>query len=418
MQTLQRHMLDVINGRYGDMAKLQEQLATGKRLNRPSDDPIDTANALKLRTKDAQFTQFHTNINDGTAFMGVTDTSMVSMNTLMQRTRELALQASSDTMSGTERRYIQKEVDQLVRQMISLGNTNYKGDYIFSGTQTKVQPFPTKESVASLPENYNTRSMIYFDASTLPPGTPVQLRNAFDDSAITNLLPGSFSMASADSGGVRHNWVEGTDYSLDYSAGTITILPTGTDPAALAVDVSDGHAFDAGLNGYYNFVSPNRFTITCEYIGNPQNIYGDIVSNSGDVLREIESGVRMPVNISGDELFADTATGTTMLNTLISFSQDLLYNNRTGIETAITNIDTLFKNILSAQAKNGARMNRFDTTLERNEGQATQSQELLANLEDAELADTATRFAQLQTVYEAALKSAAQIVKPSLVNYL
>ena len=95
MTELTKQMQSVITARYSDMAKLQQQLATGKRLLLPSDNPVDTANDLKLRSTIAQETQYKTNIQDGLDFMSVTDTAMQSMNTLMQRLRELAVQGAS-----------------------------------------------------------------------------------------------------------------------------------------------------------------------------------------------------------------------------------------------------------------------------------------------------------------------------------
>ncbi|MBN1306376.1 MAG: flagellar hook-associated protein FlgL, partial [Chitinispirillaceae bacterium] len=136
VKELHRSMLDVINKRYSDLADLQEQLATGKRLHRPSDDPIDVANDLQLMTRQKELLQHKTNIEDAVSYMSIVETATESMNTLLQRLRELAIQAASDTMSAAERGFINKEVEQLTRQLVALINTKYKGDYIFNGLQT------------------------------------------------------------------------------------------------------------------------------------------------------------------------------------------------------------------------------------------------------------------------------------------
>ena len=148
MKELTKRMQFVISDRYGDLAKLQEQLSTGKRLLRPSDHPVDTANDLKLKTTSALQTQFDKNIEDGLNFMNVTDTAMQSMNSIMQRLRELAIQGATDTVSAADRIAILQETDQLFRQLITLTNTDYKGDYIFGGTQSKLTPFPIVSSKA------------------------------------------------------------------------------------------------------------------------------------------------------------------------------------------------------------------------------------------------------------------------------
>jgi flagellar hook-associated protein 3 FlgL len=404
----------VIHDRYNDLAKLQEQLATGRRLLRPSDDPVDTANDLRLRDKLAQLWQYKRNIEDGTGWMSVSDTAMLSMNDLMQRLRELAIQGASDSQTITERRYIAREVEQLTRQMIALCNTNYKGDYVFAGTQTKITPFPINTSLARSQTDYNNLSMAYFDASA-GTGVPVQIRNSFDNSAITNVMPGSFKLVSMDSFGQRREWVEGQDYTLDYVTGEITILATGYDPLALTVDVSEGGLFTAGPMGYY---SPNGFAISFDYVSRGKDIYGDTVESTGEVLREVEQGIVTPINISGDELVRDPATGTNLIETLVRLGEALLYSDTGGITNAIGEIDSSFQTILAAESKNGARINRFDTTLERNDEQYTETTRLQSELEDADFTDTITDFSLAETVYNAALQSAARVIQPSLLDFL
>jgi flagellar hook-associated protein 3 FlgL len=393
-----KNMVYVINDRFFDMSRLQEQLSTGKRLLRPSDAPVDVANDLKLKTKLAEITQFKSNIEDGLAYMSVTDTAMMSMSELLQRMRELAIEGSTDTMSGDERFYINSEVEQLTRQMVALVNTQYKADYIFNGTETKVAPLELKSSTADAPEDYSDSNMAYFNAGGMAVPATVQLFNGFDNTPISNIIPGTFMLQVGAT-----TYLENTDYTIDYTTGAITII----NPA-LAVDVTPGTA---------NY-SWGQFKISCDYLAPGKDIYGSRVSNSGEVLREIETGITMQVNISGDEFLNDPTTGSNMLGTLISLGQDLLQNNRDGIAAAIDRIDQVLKAVLSAQARNGARINRFDTTLRRNEGQFTNTTELQANLEDAEMTKTITDFMNTQNVYNAALKTAAGVIQQSLVNFL
>ena len=406
-RTINRHTQYVINDRYNDLAKLQEMLSTGKRLLRPSDNPVDVANALQLRTKVKQLRQLRKNMQDGFSFMEVTDTAMMSVDTILQRLRELALQASSDTLSDKERLYIASEVEQLTRQFISLTNTRYKGDYVFAGTQTKIKPFPVESSNASRPEHYTNLEMAYYDASAAVPGTPVQIYDGFTGDAITNIIPGTFSLNVAGT-----TYYEGTDYTVDYTNGTITILPAGPSAALLSADVLNGT-----IGPIPNY-SLNGFQITFEYVGKGEDIYGDPVNNDGHILREIEPGITTPINITANELLVDYDTGTNLLETMIAFGQSLIQNDRPNIVNSITNIDIGFKTVLAAQANNGARINRFDLTLERNESQTIETARKQSEIEDTEFAKTATDFAVAETVYNAALKAAAMIIQPSLANFL
>jgi flagellar hook-associated protein 3 FlgL len=393
-----KNMVYVINDRFFDMSRLQEQLSTGKRLLRPSDAPVDVANDLKLKTKLAEIAQFKSNIEDGLSYMNVTDTAMMSMTELLQRMRELSIEGSTDTMSVNERFYINKEVEQLFRQMIALVNTQYKDDYIFNGTETKVPPLVLQSSTVTTPDDYTNLRMAYYNAAGLPVPATVQLFNGFDDTPITNIIPGSFNLIVGTTA-----YQENTDYTIDYVNGTITVI----NPA-LAADVTPGTA---------NYAS-DQFKISFDYLTTGRDIYGDTVSNRGQVLREIETGITMAINISGDEFLNDPTTGSNLLNTVITLGQDLLQDNRDGIAAAIDRIDNVFSAVLSAQSKNGARINRFDTTLRRNEGQFTTTTELQANLEDAEMTKTITDFMNTQNVYNAALKTAANVIQQSLVNFL
>jgi flagellar hook-associated protein 3 FlgL len=405
---LNRHMQYVINDRYADIAKLQEQLSTGKRLLRPSDDPIDVANDLKLRTKVTQMEEFKRNIDDGQAFMAVTDTAMMSMNDLLQRMRELAIQGASDTQSETERLFISKEVMQLAHQVVALANTNYKGDFVFAGTETKIKPFPLMRSDGRSAQDYAEYNMAYYDASAAAPGTPVQIQigtgiNAVD---VKNIMPGSLRFFAPDPAnpGTQIEYHEGTDFTVNYTEGTISFPPG----SPLATDIGPG--------------TPNyadgEFRLEFEYVGRARNIYNEFVSHNGDILRQIEHGVVMPINITGDELMQDTATGTHFLDVMTDFGAALIHSDTMEIERSIGRIDTAFKTVLAAQTKNGARMNRFETTAERNDRQTTEATRLQAQLEDAEFAETVSKFQLAQTVYNAALKSAARVIQPSLADYL
>jgi flagellar hook-associated protein 3 FlgL len=402
LKSITEHMQDLIATKYGDLTKVQEQLSTGKQLLRPSDNPVDVANDLKLRTTTALMTQNGKNISDGINFMQITDTALQSMNPIFQRLNELAIQGSTDTLSATQRVYIQQETEQLFRQLISIADTNYKGDYIFGGTQSKIIPFPIETSLAGSPADYQKLRMSYFNGAALGVGQPAQIRNAFDNSAMTNIIPGSLKISN---GAV--NYVEGTDYTVDYVNGTITPLVP-----ALAIDISDGGTF-AGPN-----YQPGAFSITFDRVGKGKDVFGDTVSNGGDVLREIEPGVVMAVNIPGDELTFNRQTGTDMITGLIRMGQNLLQNNRQGISNAIDDIKSSSQQILNAQARNGARVNRFETTQGRNEQQVTQNTSLQSELEDVDMAAAASKFSLAETVYNAALKSAARAIQPSLTDYL
>lgn len=117
-------------------AKYQEQLATGKKISLPSDDPIVASKSLKLRTDVAEIQQYKRNTDDATNWMEITEATMNQITEVVQRMREITVQAANGTNTTEDMEKIKEEAAQLRDQLINLGNATYAGRYIFSGYKT------------------------------------------------------------------------------------------------------------------------------------------------------------------------------------------------------------------------------------------------------------------------------------------
>lgn len=122
------------------MEDYQQKLSTGKKISVPSDDPIVAARALKLRTDVSQIEQHLRNVEDALSWIEITESALANVGDVLQRTRELTVQASTDTLTTGDREKIQSEVEQLKEQLVEIGNFTYAGRYIFSGFQTDTKP--------------------------------------------------------------------------------------------------------------------------------------------------------------------------------------------------------------------------------------------------------------------------------------
>ncbi len=124
------------------LATLQEQISTGVRINKPSDDPVASARILELEQTVELNEQFQRNINMVEDRLYLEETTLNSLEGVIQRVRELTLQANNATQDLVSRQAIAFELDELQNQLISLSNTiDANGDYLFAGHQSKVQPF-------------------------------------------------------------------------------------------------------------------------------------------------------------------------------------------------------------------------------------------------------------------------------------
>lgn len=134
------NMVDYIGKNLNRMSKYQNQLATGKKISVPSDDPVVAARALKLRTDLAEVEQYKRNVEDAQSWIEITEDTIAKIGDVLQRARVLAVDASSTgTKTPSEMEKINEEIKQLRKQLIHQANTTYSGRYVFSGFSTNTR---------------------------------------------------------------------------------------------------------------------------------------------------------------------------------------------------------------------------------------------------------------------------------------
>ncbi|PYZ92785.1 flagellar hook-associated protein FlgL [Salipaludibacillus keqinensis] len=132
--------LQHLSNSYGQLKNYQDQLSTGKKISRASQDPVIAMNGMRYRTQVAETSQFKRNISEVYNWMDTADSALDKTTSTLHRLRELTVQASNDTYESTQRANIAKEVQQLKEHLESLGNTQANNKYIFNGTNTTNKP--------------------------------------------------------------------------------------------------------------------------------------------------------------------------------------------------------------------------------------------------------------------------------------
>jgi flagellin len=116
-----------------ELSQATERLASGSRINRSADDAAGLAVSESLRAKTRGLNQARRNANDGISLVQVAESGMSEMTNILVRLRELAVQASSDTVGMTERGFLNKEYSQLVDEIDRIGSaTEFNGRNLFS----------------------------------------------------------------------------------------------------------------------------------------------------------------------------------------------------------------------------------------------------------------------------------------------
>ncbi len=125
------------------MVNTQEQLSTGKRVNRPSDDPVAATKIMSLSSELSTITQFKKNIDIANNNLTLEETTLNGVNNIIHRIEEVAVQAGNTaTLTTNEYRSLASEVDARLDELQNLLNSrNANGDYVFGGYKSTVPPF-------------------------------------------------------------------------------------------------------------------------------------------------------------------------------------------------------------------------------------------------------------------------------------
>jgi len=120
---------------------LQEQIASGKKINTPSDDPSATMNILSDNSTLQQIDNYTNNINYAASEVDTADNALLSAVEIVHKASELTVQAANATSGPTELSAIKAQIDQLISQLKDIGNTKFNSKFLFGGLNTESAPF-------------------------------------------------------------------------------------------------------------------------------------------------------------------------------------------------------------------------------------------------------------------------------------
>ena len=127
---------------YSNLIRTQEQISSGNRILTPADDPVASVRLLQLEQQQAILGQYKENLTAAKNSLTQEETTITSVVNVLQRIRELAVQAGGGALSGNDRRSIAKELSEREGELLNLMNSrNARGEYLFSGFLGKTEPF-------------------------------------------------------------------------------------------------------------------------------------------------------------------------------------------------------------------------------------------------------------------------------------
>ncbi len=138
-----------INYNSENLANLQDQLSSGKRLRRPSDDPQAVNRALSLKTTSDQYDQYLRNISSARGWLEATDTALDQMSNVLNRARDVALRGATGTLDRDAQKALGREIDSYLQEALQAANATQEGKYLFAGFQVSPGTAPFSEDTAT-----------------------------------------------------------------------------------------------------------------------------------------------------------------------------------------------------------------------------------------------------------------------------
>ncbi|MFZ5594237.1 MAG: flagellar hook-associated protein FlgL [Pseudomonadota bacterium] len=396
-QQLQQQGINAILDQQAKLGKTQLQVSTGQRILTPADDPAASSQVLSLIQEKEMTGQYQVNADAARARLSLEEQALSSVTDVLQRVRELAVQANNAGLGNENRAAIAQEVRHRLDELLGLANTkDANNEYLFSGYQGFVQPFGRNPAGGFY---YNgdegsrhlqigpSRQVAVGDS-----GTEVfrAIRNG-NGVFVTQENPANTGSGVIDPGTVNGGFVPDT-YTLAFTQLLPTAPITYTVTGAVSGLVASGTYVDGGsiaFNGAQTKVT-----------GTPAN--GDTFtitpSANQDLFTTLENFVAALESPAGSVL-----------------SQVHLNN---AINRTLTDLDNGLGNILSVRATVGARLNAVDAQKDVNDGFKLQVQETLSKLQDLDYAEAVSRLNLQLTGLQAAQQSFLKIQGLSLFNFL
>lgn len=374
----------------------QEQLSTGRRVNRPSDDPVAAARILKLDQELQRISTYQRNTDFAENRLGQEENALNRSVDVVQRVRELTVQAGNGSLSANDRKSISAELKERLGQLADITNSrDASGEYIFSGFQGATPAFEKDTNGNWVYQgDEGQRSLEIDDGVTVPISD--------HGKGIYSTIPAAISGDSdpGNQAGARINSVEVIDQdafsavapddigiSVDTVAGTLTATNsrTGAVITTPPVPYTSGEPVE---------VAGVRATITDAGDGDQFSIN---TSNKQSVFRTIEN------LIDGlDNIDKGSPAGRTAYNDLIA--------------NGLTNLDNAQESIVLKQTELGGRMNAVESTKSFLEDSSVYSEEIRTELRDLDYAEAISKLSFQSFVLQAAQQSFAQVSRLSLFD--
>jgi flagellar hook-associated protein 3 FlgL len=377
------------------LARTELQVATGRAILTPSDDPAGAKRILDLKQVIEVQRQYQRNADSATSRLSLEESTLAGVSEGLIRVRELAIQAANSTLSPSDRRAIAAEVEVRLDELIGFANTrDAQGEYLFAGSRTDTLPFGRR-----------------FDHTVVYAG----------DQEVRRTQVGATSqVASGDSGYEVFQAIRNGNGTFVTGAGA----GNGGSGVIDAGSVTDPSAY-TGETYTITFSSPTTYDVTGSVSG--PVVHGAAYTDGATLpLPGLQVGIRGTPS-AGDTFTVAPSTHQDLFATVQGFLDALRADDGTAagetrfqnaLGRALTDLDQGLENIGRVRATIGARLNRVEAEKNIAADFELFAREDLSKVEDLDYAEAAGRLQLQLTVLQASQQAFVRVQGLSLFNFL
>lgn len=379
------------------IANTQQQLNTGMRLTKPSDDPSGIAALLMIRKGIDTNTQYQSNINAASIRLSLEENALTAVNSDINRAKELVLQGNTDTLDNGQRKALAQEARHILSSIMSLANTkDSAGDYLFSGSRSQTEPFVAQANGSvSYQGDEGVRKLQIGSSREVSVGDNGKevfqaIRNGNGVFSITG------NPANTGSTTISGGSVNGTTMTDDYTINFIQALPT--DPVTYEVRDSSAALVTSGA-----------------YTAGANISFGGVAMSVKGVPA---NGDHIFVNRSrNQDIFTTLNNMITALETPVTTSADKakLHNVLGGV---ISDLEQARAHVMQFVSSVGTRQSTIDSQRETNDTLILHGTLTASSVEDLDYAKAISDFNRQTVGLQAAQQTYVKLQGMSLFNYL
>lgn len=460
------NMLINLQNNMSSISKEQQMYATGKKFIVPSDDPIGMSKSLRLNTDLSSNDQYKKNCEDAISWMNVTEDAINGVQKVLDRMRDLAVQAANGTNTPSDTEKISSEISELRKELIGQANSTYAGRYIFSGYKTDSKLMNDDATYNVTVGKACSQTFKTSDAATKGPGSAgsitIEVKDTTDQSTTSDITKSTNTVRNItidypagatwdDIKKVINGDTPGTaGLSItDTTITTVNDLTTKPAPAAVVtttpttVTVPSSILKDMNITADITQADVNNSKLVINVNSNLVKTTSADPTKAVSITSQVENiqyqvGVAntITINTLGTDIFGAGVNGgePKLFQDVDKFiaalnmdpqnppagktASDVTKDRQDALQAALKNIDDNLEQESKVKAELGAKTNRAELTSNRLDDEKINFTKLLSDNEDCDYEEVIMNLTNQENVYKASLQIGAKVIEPTLSDYL